>query len=135
MKNKEFKKHLGKSFQKARKKGGYKSAGAFARVLGINEYTYIGYEQGQGLPPIDTIWQIAQKLNISLDELCGFPAKQIQYSDKKQEELNGHYETLNDQAKTDLVGFVRSFAADPARRIVKEGQEALSHKSNMDRIA
>lgn len=128
-------KHIGRSLQKARKKAGYKSAKAYACHLGLNRSTYTGYEQGIHKPPIDVIYCMACDLNITIDELCGYPVDLDSSYDEKQEELNVYYELLDEQSKSEIVGFLKSLAADPARRIVKEGQEALQNKSGMDKTA
>ena len=46
-----------------------------------------------------------------------------EYTDPRQEQLNGCYESLNESSKTDVANMVKSIAADPARRIEKEGED------------
>ena len=58
----------------------------------------------------------------------GTPPRPPAYADRRQTELNGHYESLNDEGKSALVGFVKSFAADPERRVVKEREDADGKK-------
>lgn len=61
----------GAQLKKARKKAGYNSAREFAERIGINSRTYSSYEQNEREMPIKVACYIADKLNISLDYLCG----------------------------------------------------------------
>lgn len=57
--------------KKIRKLRGFKSAKAFAEYMGLNVSTYTAYEQGQHQPDIVTMWQIADALDCSIDQLVG----------------------------------------------------------------
>lgn len=122
MTNKPKSKQIGKALQKARKDAGYKSANAFAEKLGINGSTYVEYEQGRVCLPTDRAWEFADDLGLTLDELVGRNFPRPAFSDPRQEQLNGCYESLNDESKTQVSDMVKSIAADPARRIEKDGQ-------------
>lgn len=116
------KKQVGKNLQRTRKAAGFKSARAFAEHLGIPVSKYTQYEQGKHGFTFEQAWQFADALGCTLDELGGRAVPECCYSDPRQEALNGHYESLNDESKGDLVKFAKSFAADPERRMVKERQ-------------
>lgn len=67
--------------------------------------------------------QCADELGCSLDELAGRKVPHPVYGDPRQEQLNGCYESLNEKSKTQVSEMVKSIAADPARRIEKDGQD------------
>lgn len=70
-------KSIGKALQRARKDAGYKSAKAFAEHIGMNPGTYRNYEQGDRPFSYETAWDMADALDVTLDELGGrdFPPK------------------------------------------------------------
>lgn len=73
---------------------------------------------------LEQAYNVTEVLDCTLDELVGRqPPKPGTYADANQQRLNNYYESLNEKSKDDLVGFVGSFAADPARRIVKDGKD------------
>jgi len=59
---------LGRALSEARESRGYTQA-QFARVLGIAQSTYGGYEAALRKIPIHVLKQAADKLNISVDSL------------------------------------------------------------------
>lgn len=63
------------SFQKNlkyyRKKAGYKTARDFAEVLNIPYTSYVAYENKKREPKYQTLIQIANALNVSIDKLIG----------------------------------------------------------------
>lgn len=61
-------------------------------------------------------------MGLSIDALVGREFPRPAFADPRQEQLNGCYESLNDESKTQVSDMVKSIAADPARRIEKEGQ-------------
>lgn len=100
----------------------------FANSIDVPTSTMYSITRGQTKMEnigIGTFIKIARGLGMTAEELYygESHAKRVIYSDYRQEELNGHYESLNDDSKDDLVGFVKSFAADPERRISKDGAE------------
>ncbi len=117
------KKRIGKSLQNRRKGAGFSSAGKFAAHMEISTDTYTGYEQGRIALPLDKAWEFADELNCTLDELVGRDFPRPAFGDPRQERLNGCFESLNDESKTQVADMVKSIAADPARRIVKERED------------
>lgn len=109
--------------QEIRKARGFKSAKAFAEHIGMSVRTYTNYEQGVTSLSLEKAWEFADILDCTLDEIAGRKRRSRSFADPRQEELMGHYESLNDKSKTDLVGFAKSFAADPERRMVKDERE------------
>ena len=105
------------------KQRGLKPA-TFAREIGIPASTIYSITRGQTKMDnigIGIFMKIAHGLGMTAEELYyGNPPGSPSYSDPRQEELNGHFESLNEQSKTDLLGFAKSYAADPERRMSKE---------------
>lgn len=118
------KKLIGKNLQKMRKSSGFKSARAFAEHMGIPVTKYTEYEQGRHGFTYEQAWKFADALGCTLDEVGGRKAPERLYADLRQAALNGHYESLNEASKGDLVKFAKSYASDPERRIEKERQAA-----------
>lgn len=110
--------------QEIRKARGFKSAKAFAEHIGMSTRTYTNYEQGVTALSLEKAWEFADALDCSLDDLAGRKRPRKNFTDPRQEALNGHYESLNDKSKTALVDFAKSYASDPERRIEKERQAA-----------
>lgn len=71
MENDERRKCIGRQLQRLRKDAGYKSAAAFAKKLGIKTGTYTSYEQGEAGFSIERAWDMADALQVTLDELVG----------------------------------------------------------------
>lgn len=134
MANQSLKKRIGKNLQACRKAHGYKNAGLFAREIGMKESAYVEYEQGRVSLPLDKAWEFADVLDCTIDELVGRKVTRPAFSDPRQEQLNGCYESLNEESKTDVANMVKSIAADPARRIEKDG-ECLSNPQDVGQIA
>lgn len=101
---------------------------AFARTNGIKAtslYSILDEKTNFERIGIDTFLKIAHGLGMTADELYyGTSPEPPTYTDPRQTALNGHYESLNDESKGDLVKFAKSFASDPERRIEKERQDA-----------
>ena len=127
-------KRIGKNLQKFRKSKGYKSAHSFADKVGMAYSAYVEYEQGRVALPMDKAWEFADELECTLDELVGRDFPRPAFGDPRQERLNGCFESLNDESKTQVADMVKSIAADPARRIVKDG-EGSDDKTNVDGVA
>lgn len=64
-------KQIGKHLQTIRKEAGYKSAAAFADRMGYNPDTYTCYEQGKSMFSYEQAWDMADALDVTLDELGG----------------------------------------------------------------
>lgn len=118
------KKLIGKNLQNMRKLAGFKSARAFAEHMGIPVTKYTEYEQGRHSFTYEQAWEFADALGCTLDEIGGRKAPERLYADPRQAALNGHYESLNEDGKGDLVKFAKSYASDPERRIKKERRAA-----------
>lgn len=58
-------------FKQLREDAGYKTIKAFAYDLDINPSTYGAYERGKVTPTIENIAKIADKLDLSIDDLMG----------------------------------------------------------------
>lgn len=99
----------------------------FARQIDMNQQTLYNVVKKESVDniSISIFIKIAEGLGMTAEELYyGTPPKPPQYSDHRQEALNGHYESLNEEGKSALVGFAKSFAADPERRIAKGRQDS-----------
>ena len=114
MVNAALRKHIGKHLQKARKDAGFKSARSFAESVGLEPTTYTAYEQGARAFNIEQAWE---------------------YADPRQEQMNGCYETLNEESKEIIAGVVASFAADADRRTVKDAPWLESDEEPMEGVA
>lgn len=122
-------KAIGKNLQTLRKKAGFSSARAFAEHIGMPASAYTEYEQGRNGFTYEQAWEFADALGCTLDELGGRAVPECHYADPRQEALNGHYDSLNDESKTDLVKFAKSFAADSERRMEKSISEHAAHEA------
>ena len=109
--------------QRIRKRAGYNQQ-EMSDLLGVKKRTYGSWEREEVMMSLKQAYNVTEVLGCTLDELVGRqPPKPGSYADANQQRLNNYYESLNEKSKDDLVGFVRSFAADPARRMVKDGQD------------
>lgn len=109
--------------KRLRKAAGFKTQKDFADRLGIPERTYGSWERREVSMSFPQACECADILDCTLDELAGRkPARE--YTDPRQEQLNGCYESLNEDSKTQVADMVKSIAADPARRIEKDGQDS-----------
>lgn len=112
--------------KRLRKAAGFRTQGDLAERLGVPERRYASWEREEVTMSLEQAYNLTEILGCTLDELVGRPAPAPgAYADPNQQRLNKCYESLNEEAKGDLVGFVRSFAADPARRMIKDGQDPL----------
>lgn len=105
-----------------RKKAGYKNRDDFAAALGVNPFTYKGWEAGRTRLKLDDACDIADLLGCSLDELAGRDFQPDACSDPRLQVLNHSYSLLNDQSKSDLTGIASTFTADPSRLAAKSEQ-------------
>lgn len=81
------------------------------------------WERGETSLPFEDACRIADVLECSLDELGGRKWSGEKFADPGKNALIGHYDSLNERSRGDLVGFAKSFASDPERRIEKDGAE------------
>lgn len=91
-----------------------------ADSLGIPVRRYGSWEREERKINFEDAARISDILKCTLDELAGRNYSNHEYPESNQQKLNRYYESLNEKSKDDLVGFVKSFAADPARRMVKD---------------
>ena len=118
--------------KRIRKMRGVKQ-GEIARELGVKTSRYGTWERGERNMSFPQACAIADILDCTLDEIAGRePVRE--YTDPRQEQLNGCYESLNEESKTQVSEMVKSIAADPARRIEKEG-EGREDLPGMEEIA
>ncbi len=125
-----------------REKAGYKTAKDFSKALKISYTTYFAYENQGREPKYEILCQIADLLNISLDDLVGrTPANE----DEKIKELfalkNGDIDILSinlNNIKKDCVLFDiylydnKNISADKKKGLIKENKNRkLVNKSIM----
>lgn len=101
-----------------------------SRVKGATFRKISAWERGETPIPLADAALIADVLECSLDELAGRDWDPADFADPGQTQLNDSYRLLNDDSKADLVKFAKSYAADPERRVVKEGQPGDSRKAS-----
>ena len=65
-------KELGERLRVLREAAGWPTKTRFAEELGINPRTYTSYEQGLAVMPLSIMWDVATKLEITIDALVGF---------------------------------------------------------------
>lgn len=125
---------------KIRKAKGYKNRDDFADYLGINRYTYRSWESGSTVMNAEQVCLCAEGLGCTPNDIVGWYIDHPEYRDKdilksytdsRQELINGCYETLNEQSKDSIAEFVKSYAADPARRVLKDGREPLADSASV----
>lgn len=111
------------NLQAMRKRAGFKSAKAFADHIGMNVGTYTNYEQGTRTINLEVAWELADKLDCTLDELAGREPPPVTYTDHNQAALNGYYESMNEDGRSALVESARLMSGSPDVRIEKDGAE------------
>lgn len=114
------KKEIGARLRMLRKRAGYRSAAAFAKVAGFSTTGYAEYEQGRRGLSYENAWKIADVLGISLDELGGREWPPVGASaDPRRQSMLDSYDALTDDGKTlasEMVASVASVASDQLRR-------------------
>lgn len=111
------KKEIGARLRMLRKRAGYRSAKAFAEVVGFSTTGYAEYEQGRRGLSYENAWKIADALGISLDELGGRewpPSGAV--ADPRRQAMLDSYDALTEDGKTLASEMVASVARDPLRR-------------------
>lgn len=113
MADQEKRKQIGAALQAARKKAGFKSAQAFADAVEMSVNTYTNYEQGKnGLTDV-LLWQFADAMNCSIDELVGrqWPPEGASASaDPMRDELVRCYDASTAENRHSLVVAARNAA-------------------------
>lgn len=112
-----------------RKRAGYSNRDTFAEKIGVNKHTYRSWESGAAAMNAEQICMCAAALDCTPNDIVGWyedhPGdlkRAHNYTDPRQKQLNACYESLNERSKTEVSNMVKSIAADPARRIEKEGE-------------
>lgn len=104
------------NLQLLRKREGFKSAVAFAELIGMNPNTYTAYEQGTRTMSLDQAWEFADYFLCSIDELAGRDAlRDEDYSDPRRDHLLEAFATLDDASKDAAVAAIDGMAAACAR--------------------
>ena len=89
------------------------------------------WEQGKGKLNGEILCRIADKYGTSTDYLLcrtddprPYPKHgENHYADKRQEAINAHFDTFNDEARDDVYKMVERMSHDPHARIEKDGAE------------
>lgn len=101
---------------------GQKDAAALAEM---KVRTYGSYERGERSISLEDACKLADVFECTLDELAGREWPRPVYADPRQEAINAHYGTFNDEARQDVYKMVERMSHDPGTRIEKAGPEAL----------
>lgn len=113
MADQEKRKQIGAALQAARRKAGFKSAQAFADAINMSVNTYTNYEQGKnGLTDV-LLWQFADAMHCSIDELVGRqwpPEGASAPADPMRDELVRCYDVSTAENRHSLVVAARNAA-------------------------
>ena len=127
------KKEIGTRLRALRKRAGYRSAKAFADLLGFPVTRYSEYEQGRIGLSYENAWKIADALGISLDELGGRewpPSGAV--ADPRRQSMLDSYDALTEDGKTLASEMVASVARDPLRRADAAGAGSAGPRPEED---
>ena len=113
--------------QELRKAAGFKSAAVFADHIGMNPRTYTNYEQGNRSMDVEVLWQLADALNCTVDELIGREVPKPNASDPIQKAIMDAYERMN------LDG--RQTLAVQAEALARSGMFAKSEDHRVSKTA
>lgn len=96
------------NLQAVRRAAGYRSARAFAEHLGISVNTYTAYEQGRVSLTAERLWEFADALGCTADELLGrTPPGEPVGVDPRQELLDADFAELSDTGRAAALGAVQ----------------------------
>lgn len=96
-----------------------------ANKAGVKEQTLYKIKKKDTMEniTIDVFLKIAHALGMTAEELYyGKPVERA-YRDERQAAINAHFETFNDEARTDVYKMVERMSHDPHARIEKDGAE------------
>lgn len=130
------KKSIGRNLQRLRKEAGFKSAKAFAEKAGINPGTYTSYEQGERSFTYETAWDMADALDVSLDELGGrdFPGEGFAAT-AEERGLVDSYRRMDEEDKPGFMSTARALAyAGEAKKEGKGADVALAGDDVRERV-
>lgn len=119
-------------------KNRFKNLSEFSRLSGVPYGTL--YDIASGKTKVEKIgigvfMKIAHSLGMTAEELYYGEPRRIEYADPRQEQMNGCYETLNEESKEIIAGVVASFAADADRRTVKDAPWLGDAEEPMEGVA
>ena len=108
MADQEKRKQIGAALQAARRKAGFRSAQAFADAIDMSVNTYTNYEQGKnGLTDV-LLWQFADAMHCSIDELVGrqWPPEGASAPEPGEASLVSAYRDLSEEGREVAVNVV-----------------------------
>lgn len=88
----------------------------------IKVRTYGSWERQEVTIDLGQAYYCAVALGVTLNDLVGMESQRV-YADRRQEAINAHFETFNDEARTDVFKMVERMSHDPHARIEKDGAE------------
>ena len=95
----------------------------FARQIGMSQQTLYNVVKKESIDNIgiSTFIKIAEGLDMAPEELYyGTSKKQRAFDDPQQEELNGHYESMNATGRKLAVDSIKAMSSSPELRAVKD---------------
>lgn len=107
-----------------RKQAGFKSRDDIAEALGVNPATYTAWETGKRKMSFERACMIADFLHVTLDELAGRTDYICQYADRRQQELNNDFATLDEASKDAAAAAVKGMAIACAQASDPQGSQA-----------
>ena len=105
------------------RKKSHVSQGELAEMIGVSTRTIGAWERGENVPDIEQVWNCAEALGSTPNDLCGWylehpqdATTQTGFSDPMARELIDCYEGLNPDGRTNLLGVARGLHALPEWR-------------------
>ena len=83
-----------------------------AQHIGVSKANITNWLNGTSMPDIDTISRICKAIQVKMSVMLG----ESTVSDNKKERLVKNYESLNDEARDELVGISDLMASKPRNR-------------------
>lgn len=87
--------------------------GELAEKIDVTLRVVSSWEREETQMPLADAARIADVFGCTLDELAGREWPRPSYADPRQAVLNAHYETFNDEARSDVLKMVERMAHDP----------------------
>lgn len=91
--------------KKLRKRANFKTQEAAALAIGVPKRRYESWERGEAMLSLEQACKICDVFECSLAELVG--RSDSQYPDKRQADLNGYYESMNEERRTAITETAR----------------------------
>ena len=125
MENEEKRKQIGRALQRLRKEAGFKSAASFANYIGIKPGTYTSYEQGEAAFSYERAWDMADALEVTLDELGGrdFPVEGFATTSDERG-LVDSYRRMDEGDKPGFMSTARALAYAGEAKKESQGADA-----------